>query len=482
MHTKLLKWICLILLFSLLGHANGGPPGAKSSVSTRNVTLGNMVVLKIRARGQNATFPVIKTIDGVKVLRQHERITNIHTYNNGKFKKERTTLVLTFAPQREMTIPSYAVEIDGKTYHTKPIKIKVKDPGKPHFAIKLKSSKDSVMVGEAFLVTVSFYLRHGALVTYQAEYNKPEFEGFFVETVDKEKHYDDGDYQVTELSYILTPHTEGNFTLGPAHAKIGIEDRSKRSMSNMGYATKWLEKASNTIDIEVKPQGIQSDLVGTFSLEAKLDHKKTKANKPVNLSVKLEGEGNLFNLDFPDYELDGVTVYSDDAKIDLKVIDGKIYSTYRKEFAFISDQSFVIPERVFKIYDLNKSELYHLTIEAKRIEVEGSTAAAMIPKNVQAGTKSEDEPAKKADLFSHQWQVTLLAFLLGVLFFYLLRYLPKRKRRDDKDSEALKILYGHMSEDAEVEEMVRKLYARKNGDKTVEIDQKRIKALIERFR
>ncbi|NNJ45158.1 MAG: hypothetical protein HKP62_03985, partial [Sulfurovum sp.] len=51
-----------------------------------------------------------------------------------------------------------------------------------------------------------------------------------------------------------------------------------------------------------------------------------------------------------------------------------------------------------------------------------------------------------------------------------------------KESEALKILYGHMSEDAQIEEMVRKLYARKNGDKNVQIDKKVLKEMVERFR
>ena len=39
-----------------------------------------------------------------------------------------------------------------------------------------------------------------------------------------------GNRQVTELRYILTPHSEGNFTLGPAQAKIGLQDKSKKGI------------------------------------------------------------------------------------------------------------------------------------------------------------------------------------------------------------------------------------------------------------
>jgi len=476
-------WLLLMVLFSVLAYANDGPIGAKATVSARNVELGNLVVLKIRARGSSAIFPTIKTIDGVKVLRQHERVTNIHTYNHGKLERERTTLVLTFAPQKDMTIPSYAVEIDGKTYSTKPIKIKVKDPVNSIFSLKLRSNKSSVMVGESFLVTVSFYLRHGAVVSHQPEYSKPEFEGFFVETVDEGKSYDAGEQQVTEIKYILTPHTEGDFTIGPAHAKIGLQDRNKRNMLNMGLGTKWLEKASNTVDIEVLPQIVESDLVGTFSLSAKVDRKKIKANQPVNLTVNIEGEGNLFNFDLLDYDLDGVTIYSDDAKVNLKVLDdGRIYSSYSKKFVFISDKSFQIPERIFSVYDLHKEKVKTLKIEAFTIEVEGSPAVIMPEKNIKPETNREVTFEAQARHFYEKWQMVLLSFILGALIFYLLRYLPERKRRADKESEALTVLYGHTGKDPEVEEMVRKLYARKNGDTSVEIDKRKLKELTERFK
>ena len=39
-----------------------------------------------------------------------------------------------------------------------------------------------------------------------------------------------------------------------------------------------------------------------------------------------------------------------------------------------------------------------------------------------------------------------------------------------------------MSEDPTIEEMVRKLSARKNGDKNVQIDKKVLKEMVERFR
>jgi hypothetical protein len=60
--------------------------------------------------------------------------------------------------------------------------------------------------------------------------------------------------------------------------------------------------------------------------------------------------------------------------------------------------------------------------------------------------------------------------------------IPTRKQKPYKESEALKILYGHMSDDTEIEEMVRKLYAKKSGDKSVQIDKKVLREMVERFK
>jgi len=79
----------------------------------------------------------------------------------------------------------------------------------------------------------------------------------------------------------------------------------------------------------------------------------------------------------------------------------------------------------------------------------------------------------------------VLAFILGAFMMYLLRFLPKlwtAKQKSYKESEVLKVLYSHISEGPDVEEMVRKLYAKQNGDTSIQIDKKVLKEMVERFR
>jgi len=484
------KLSVLILVLSAFVYANEGPVGAKAVVPNKNILSGNIVKLHIRATGKMATFSTVNTIDGVKVLSQDERITNMHVYNNGVLQKECTIFTLTFAPQKDMTIPSYEVQIDGRVYKTKPIKLKMKDSTASNrkksniFSLKLRSDKKSVTTGEAFLATVTLSLQHKFIIAKKLQYHRPKFEGFFVEQLGKGKSYDKGDFQITELKYILTPHSEGNFTLGPAYAKIGLQDGRKRGLAHVVIERKMFEKASNTLALEVLPQTVESDLVGKFTLDSKIDTQKVEAGKPVKLSIKLEGEGDLTRFDFPDYTLDDVTIYSDQAKIEIKEVDGKIHSRYSKEFVFISEESFTIPEQLFSMYDPKSGALKELRIDAIDIEIKQSDTASTSSKTSKLSNDTTDRVLKlreKIEAIPVSWWISILSFVLGGLFFYLLRYLPEHKRRSYKESEALNILLPHISKDPEVEKMVQKLYARANGDTSVVIDKKKLKALLDHF-
>ena len=503
---KKLLYILLTMYFSLFTLLNAA--GVEATVSNTEIVAGNMVQLKIKATGGRAAFPNIREIGGSKVLGRHESQKNSFTYINGEMKNERSTiLVLTFTVQKDTTIPSYAVNIDGTVYKTKPIDLKVvkasaSPMGNNKFSLQLRSNKKSVMVGEPFLATVYFSLQHGVRLSENPQYNKPEFKGFFAKEVGEEKTYSQGNRQVTELRYILTPQSEGNFTVGPATAKIGMADRSRRDMFGRFFGTNWVSIASNTLNIVVKEKPQDTDLVGNYTIENHMDATEVKANKPVNLSVKISGEGSLEDFVFPDYEIDGVTVYSDDAKIETEVKEGHIKSTYMKSFAFISDHDFTVPSRNISVYNLQNKKVESLDIPSYAVKVEsGQKTVASTTVNTppaEAGTvqtnlkipeksmldsgEEQTETAKE----KNEWWITILAFISGATGMYLFRFIPsvpllKRRRKGStaNEAEALKILYAHINESSQIEEMVRKLYAKKNGDKSVKIDKNELREILE---
>ncbi len=474
----------------------------EATVSTTDVVQGNMVQLRIVATGNRAAFPNIREIGGAKVVGRHQGQNNSFTYIDGKMESKHTTsLTLTFAPQHDIVIPSYSVNIDGTTYKTDPIAIKVSKSTAPQvansnrFSLLMRADKKSVMVGEPLLVTVFFSLQNGTRLSENPQYTKPEFKGFFAKEAGDEKRYREGNRQVTELRYLLTPKSEGNYTLEPATAKIGVADTSRRDMFGRFFGTVWAPIASNTLNIEVKSKAEDTDLVGTFTIENNIDKQNVKTNKPVNLTVKIEGEGSLEDFEFPDYEIDGVTIYSDDAKVETQIVGDKLKSTYVKNFAFISDQDFSIPVRSISMYDTKKDEVKSLEIPAYEIKVEGKKAVISVPNIpnkgvVQTNLKQEDIAPKtkviekEVEVKSVAWWMLVIAFVLGAILMYLLQFIPayNRKKSPFSESEALKILYAHINESRDIEEMVRKLYAKKNGDKSVQIDKKVLREMVERFR
>ncbi len=477
--------------------------GVEATVSSTEVVSGNAVELRIKAIGNDAEFPDIQKIDGHKVIGTHSGSSSSYSYINGKMKSEHaTTKTFTFVPEQNVTIPSYEVKIDGKQYKTRPIEIKIVKSSASlgqngdMFSLQMRANKTKVMVGESLMVTVYFALKNGVRRSPSIQYTPPSFPGFTVTEGGDQNAYIKGNYQVQEVRYLLTPQAEGNFTVSPAYAKVGVADRGSRDIFGMTFGTKWKQIASNSLQIEVLPQVQQSDLVGDFTIKTTIDAQEVKANKPVNLTVKIEGKGNLESFEFPKYEIDGVTIYSDEAKIETKVVDGALYSSYSKSFAFIADKDFVIPARSFSMLRPKDKQLKALTVSAyditikKQDTVSSSATQALTNGVVQTNLSQPDQTKevvveKEVGVKSVTWWMLVAAFVLGMLFMSALRWLPRAVTRTSSpysESEALKILYGHMSKDTQIEEMVRKLYARKNGDTSVQIDKKLLKEMVDRIK
>jgi hypothetical protein len=483
------------MLFTVLHAAS-----VKAMVDTVEVVKGNPVTLRIKAIGGSAKFPKFLMVGDAPVVGQSSSSSRNLSMINGKVTSEQSvTKVIQFVPEQNMTIPSYTVTIDGKKYETETIDIKVVKASRAAstsngiFSLEMKASKEKVMVGESFMVTVYFSLRNDVRLSEEVQYSQPDLSAF-ISMQDKEQNaYIQGNYQVQEIRYIVTPQHEGNFTINPATARVALPDRSRRDIFGMTFGSVWKQGISNSLQIEVLPQEQESDLIGSFTLDAKLDNQEVKANKPVNLTVKIEGKGNLEGFEFPKYEIDGVTVYSDEAKVDTNVVGGELYSIYTKSFAFISENDFTIPEKSFTMLDTKDKKIKSLGVGSYDIQIKKSETTTQVDtkthgvvqtKTEPVTTKKEDIVEKRVEVTNITWWMLTTAFISGMIVMYLLQFLPKLKSTQGspyKESEALKVLYAHMSEDEAVEEMVRKLYARKHGDKSVEIDKKELKEMVERF-
>ncbi len=487
--------VLLIVILSMVGLM---ADSVEATVNTQEVVKGNPVQLRIKAVGKSAAFPNIHQINGEKVTSSGtSKSSSMRITTRGMESETQTTRTYIFVPNRDMVIPSYTINISGTKYTTEPIEIKVVDTqapgvqGNADFSFVLKTDKKSVQVGESFVVTLYISVSSFVSGAQIGDFVDPSSQDFFLKAIEGQKEYQANNASVIEKRYIVTAKKEGNFTIAPASAKLGQPDRNRQDIFGR-YDMRWTAIASNTLEVEVKAQAKDTDLVGDFNIDAKLDTQTVKTNKPVNLTVKIEGQGSLEDFEFPSYEIEGVTIYSDKAKVESSLVGDELRSTYSKSFAFIAEEDFVIPKRTISVYDPNTKEEKFLEVEEHIVSVEGKKVSTTpletspVQTNIVQTLQIKDDVVEKnTELKSIEWWIPALAFTLGGLCMYLLRFIPKLTRKSEKrykESDALKILYAHMSDNPDVEAMVRKLYAKKNGDKSVKIDKKELKKMVERFR
>ena len=486
----------LLLLTSILYSGS-----IEATVDSDEVFPGDSVILTLSVVGENIkSLPDISSIGGVDVINSSRRSSSSFSSVNGKAKMEITeSLILEFIPEHNMTVPSYQVKVDGKIESSKAIDIKVTKERKrsvssEKFALDMELSKTEAFVGEPIIVTVKFRQKMSVNVL-DIEYQQPKFKGFFNKVIGKQKNYNKGNYNYMELQYLLVPKHGGDMRLDPARAKIA-ESTGRRQFGGWFSDTpKWSRLISNSPLLHIKKPSGNFDIVGYYSLDDSVDTKEVEANKPVNLKIKLQGEGSLDDYEGLEFDLSGVTVYSDDAKIESKLVGKELRSRYTKQFVFISDHNFTIPSKSIYVYNYKTDKIDELKTKEYKIVVKGASQKSITPavytKN-SINSTTENNHNKKESSYKINWDIPswimlLGAFVLGSIFTLIAqKVLPsfgkfKFKGFGINIDEALSILYPKMSDNHQIEEMVRKLYDKKQGKKVV-IDKKLLKSMMEKYR
>jgi hypothetical protein len=467
----------------------------EAKLSDSSVPKGSIVTLQLIAHGSDIEFPTIKHIGKSPIISQNQSM-KIYTSNiNGKVVTDnQKVLAIEFEATNDMTIPPFSIKVDGKEYQTKPLQLHTTKPlpqSKQPYYLKFETTSDKVMTDEPFGVSVYFVVRDDVILATQPVYLPPKFDGFYVSSP-KQHNYQNGNYNITKIDYILTPKAEGNYTITPPQAKIAVATSQADPFFGFSSDAKWYMLKAKPLHIQVLPKPSGVTLVGDFKAIAKIDKEQTKANKPVNLSIKIFGEGSLDDLELGDYDIDAVSVYSDDATIKTQIKDGKIYSSYIKTYAFISDHDFDIPSRTIRAYNLQTKQEYNITIPSYHISVTNSQATItptatptkpVVHTNITPTTNSKS--TNNIDIKVAAWWSLLLAFIAGMLASFGLSKLNikfKKPKLTTSLQDALTTLYPHISSDKKAEEMVKKLYAKLNGDKNITIDKKELQELLKQYK
>ena len=522
--NRLFKLLLISIIITLLADAKMPNVLLKSNKSVIKAGKDLKIILGVQAyKNSKVKLPVIKDIAGYGI--KNKRVSTAVAKLAGKEVITRA-VTYTITPTKSFTIKPYSVIIDGKTYKTNSVKVKVLEDAKPKsddgFIFKMRSSKKAVVVDEPFIVSVEL-IEPIDVSSADLRYTPPNFKGFKVTPLGDGEITERGNTVVRSLKYLVIAKKSGKFTIPAAKAKIGIQmtPQAQSPFGFFGADIQWKNISSNPLTVEVhkKPNGVE--LVGDYKLKAFVDKKRVKASKPVTYTIVIEGRGSLD--DFEDIKIDipNVTQYSKDSSIEHKFENDTVYSIYKKQYVFISKSSYTIPNVTIKVYSPTKHRVYSLksdeipitirkirTISSLLSGSSDSQSAKSSKEQLSTATISsnvkQNEQTNKIEniLFDKEYykrkysknisgtENIVIALIIGLILGALAGvFIPKfvKTKRVKKGNklygsykEAMHILYPHIDEDKKIEEMVKFLYEVTNGNKEVVINDKVLNKMVKK--
>ncbi len=325
---------------------------------------GDTVTLQIKATGEDIAFPNIKDIGGFPIVgtSTSEQIYVV----NGKTTRGKIVNYM-FAPNQSMEIPPFIIKVNGQSYRTNKIAIKKTIPQvstlKDDIVLLLETNKDKVYVGESIIATVIFKYKVGLnLVDAKLEPFKPN--NFWVKELKGEEPKEERGYMVYKNSFLVFPQKSGNLRLDNQLITVAIKDINS-------YDAKQLKIFSNDKSIKVLPLSGGLTVQGKYNISATVDKTQTMSNDPTNLTITVEGIGNIDDIEEFKLDLPEQVVYSSKPTITTGLVDGDYGGTFTQKISIISDKNFTIPSINFKYFDKETKQEVDINTTSFDIQVTG---------------------------------------------------------------------------------------------------------------
>ena len=336
---RLLAIGCLLLMLSAaIGAVRAADVTARAIISPATTQVGEPVQLQIEvenARGRIMGPDV--SVDGLDVNYRGSSQSQQTQLGTGGFSSvSKLSLNYEVLPKREgdFTIPALTVVVDGKTLQTKPVGLKVQkgasgqpradsNPAKASAEIELK--KKNVYVGEAVPIEVKLLIDERVRVGEVGGFELVG-EGFTAQKFpkfDQQRETRDGrTYLGVIFRTVLTPSKAGKITVGPCEipflAQMPRERKTRRRgvfdsffdddfFGGLGAfaETQRYNAQAPAVEINVKPlpaEGRPKDFsgaVGQFQFDAESPTARVKTGEPLNMRLRVSGEGNFDRVQAP---------------------------------------------------------------------------------------------------------------------------------------------------------------------------------------
>ncbi len=369
---------------------------------------GDMATLKITASGDDIKFPTINKIAGFDVSSRSSS-SQIYIINSKMTKTK--SISYNFYPQYSITIPSFEVVIDGVTQYTNPLKLKIIKPtvGKlgDDFIFSLKVSKNKAFTGEAIYATYTFSYKSNLQIV-DINLNKLSLKHFWIKELSNPNPIEQNGYITQTINYILFPQLAGKQTIPSQMIKIALRD------SRTGLI-KWKRVLSNEQDLDIKSLPNNLSVQGNYTIKATVDKTTTKNNEPVNLTLKIEGIGNIDDIEPFKLDLDNQVVYSDKPIIKNKMINNQYGGSFVQKISIISSKDFTIPSIKFQYFNIKQNKIITIKTKPFDIKVKGTTISAPTVQTLQTKSNSVIQPNPKVIIKHENSLLKYIYLLVGII-------------------------------------------------------------------
>jgi len=451
-----------------------------ASVEPQRLQAGDSATYMLTITGSDIKKPLLSDICGNTITATGSQ-TSIQSIN-GDYKKS-YTLTYEFTPTKSCTIEPVAVSINSKKEMSNSVNVIVKPRTQDvnaDFTLTYSASKTNLFVGEPFTLTLLLKQKLGAQAV-DSKFIAPDFKGFWMKSQSKPQRSNENGDTITKIVYKLAPQRAGKLDIEAAKLQIA------RRVSNNNWGSlipqvKWRTYYSNTLTIDAKALPNNAKIIGHFTIAALADKTQTNPNAPVNVVVKVVGDGDLEDIEsFKPYVKD-VNVF--DEKIAIQ------NNTLSQKLVFVGENNFTIPSFELAYFDTKTKSVRKIKTDPIPIQVNGGVAKSevKIQRDESAPVKETQSSSKNVPIHNN-YLLVAVAFIVGIAVGVLLMLALKIKKSENKkiklDLKNEKLLLIKLlpfkDEDTQVAEIVTKLEGNIYGEKREAIDKKLLKELIQRY-
>ncbi len=226
--------------------------------------------------------------------------------------------------------------------------------------------------------------------SHSLHYEPPGFAGFWDVQATEQNEFnetiDSREFRVIELRTLLFPSVVETIEIEP-----GVLTASTSS----SHAPIVVEGVPVVVEVRPTPTDAPvrfTGAVGRFEVSADVDTTTARMNETVQLTVKVEGEGNIDALPAPSWpEFQGWRVVESPAVVTSDVVDGRVVGSRTYEIVLVPEMAgeLTVQEISYVYYDPDKEEYVEATTSPIVVTIAEADGAPSLPPSSVDGTKDE---------------------------------------------------------------------------------------------